>query len=43
MGVRVAERVSFEDRPDEFGVTLEELVEHLAIVNVVATTRARAR
>ena len=43
MGVGVAEGVGFEDGPDELSVAFEQLVEHLAVVYVVAPSRSRAR
>ena len=38
MRVSVAERIVLEDRPYKFGVTFEQFVKHLTVVDVVATT-----
>ena len=40
MAVGVIECVSFKDAPDQFGVSFEQFVEHLAIFDVVAATWA---
>jgi len=37
MGLRVAEPVCFTQAPYQLGVTLENLVQELAVVNVIAT------
>ena len=37
MRIRIPKTVSFEDAPHEFGVAIEQLVEHFEIINMVAT------
>ena len=35
----MAEAVMFEDGSDKFGVSLQQLIEQFAVINMVATTR----
>ena len=39
----MTERIRLEDGPNKLSVTLEQLVEHLTIIDVGATSRPRAR
>ena len=40
MRIREIEAVSLEKGPDQLGVTFQEFVEHLAVVDVVASLRS---
>ena len=43
MGVSVTEGIGLQDGPDKLSIALEQLVEHLLILYVVAATRSLSR